>query len=450
VVPSALALDISGCLAERAGAGGIARAEVEAALAACHGLPERLRREHAEQGRHAYLDVDRAAGDAAAVSAFAGSARRRFRRLVQLGIGGSAMGNRAVHQALPGDREVVVIDNVDPRRLAGADAAWLCDSLVHVVTKSGETAETLAQLAIVKARLEDAIGPGWREHLVLTTDPTKGALRRIAREHRITSFEVPPALGGRWSYLSAVGLLSLAFAGRDPRRLVEGARAARARGLAAGSAALVYGCLLERYHARGVRTAVFWPYADGLQALGLWWQQLLGESLGKRVDRAGRVVEAGILPVPAVGATDQHSVLQLFMEGPRTLWLTLLEVDDLGPDPVIPHAFPGTPALDYLRDKRLGELLRAERRGTTHGLVEAGRPTAVFRLPELIEETIGGLLMTLMMAVSYAGEMLAVDAYDQPGVETGKRATQALLGRSGPEAAAAIERSLTPLWVVEG
>lgn len=420
-----IALDLNGALGPLGGADALFRD-----LDARADLPAKIAAERAA-GRHAYLDLDRAARDAAAVETFFRERAGRFRRLIQLGIGGSALGNIAFHRALGGRERVEIVDNVDPERLPEPDEA----TLVHVVTKSGETAETLAQFAIYVEKLRRLAGEGWRERVVVTTDPAKGTLRAIAREEGLASFEVPPAVGGRFSFLSPVGMVSAAFAGRSPSRLVEGARRAVEAGLRPRSAALAYAALIYAFYGAGRTIAVFWPYSDALYGVAEWWRQLLAESLGKR--------GIGPCPLPALGVTDQHSILQLFADGPDDKWYTFVEVARFRAAAPVPAVHADRPALAYLAGRDLADLFRAEKRGTEHALRQAGRPVATIRVPEVSEETFAELLYTLALATTYAGALFGVDPYDQPGVEAGKRATFALMGRAGYEGdREAIERSL--------
>ncbi len=436
-------LDLNGCLSTRVGAEGLDPKLVRAALDDLEHLPAQIEAQRSV-GRHGYLDLARGGPDLDAIERFTAEKRERFDALVVVGIGGSALGNTALHAALnhpymnllaPERRlhpRVFVTDNVDPERIARLlDVVDPARALFNVVTKSGETAETLATFAVFLERLRAATGDRWREHVVVTTDPKKGTLRDLAAADGLASFAVPPPVGGRFSVLSAVGLLSAAFAGIDIRRLVAGAASAVEAGLKPRSAALAYAVLIERFHRRGKPIAVFMPYGDALAGVADWWRQLLAESLGKRRDRDGREVFVGPTPFRAIGATDQHSQLQLFTEGPRDKWLTFVEVERHRVPCPIPPAFPGRKAFAYLAGRDLALLLDAEKRGTEIALAEASRPTCTFRLPAIDEETVGALLYTLALAVTYAGELFGVDAYDQPGVEASKVATYALMEREG-------------------
>ncbi|MHC4389973.1 MAG: glucose-6-phosphate isomerase [Planctomycetota bacterium] len=432
---STLRLDLTGCV----GGGRLGPAFDDAGK----GLPARIAQERA-QGRHGYLDLEAGFAAAEGFAGFVEQARGRFRRLVQCGIGGSTMGNRAVHAALPGDREVRVIDNVDPSLFEGLEGSVLDDTLVHVVTKSGGTAETLAMFLLLAQRLRERRPGAWREHVCVTTDPGPNALRRFCEAEGIRVFALPTPIGGRFSYFTPVGLFSLAFAGRSPQRMLEGARMAREAGLREGSAALAYGCAIHALTKQGLSQAVFFTYGDSLGPLGRWWQQLLAESLGKARTRGGVLRPVGPVPVLAEGTRDQHSLLQLFMEGAHERWFTFVDVEGQEPsDLPIPAIFPDEPLFQSLQGTSLLGLLGAARRGVSHALRQAGRPVAGLTLPALDEASLGGVMMTLMLAVTYAGELFEIDAYDQPGVEQGKVATRALLGGDSAERSA-VEDALRP------
>src|ERR1019366_3897256 len=259
----------------------------------------------------------------------------RFDHLLVLGIGGSALGAKALLNALKppawnewaakdcgGVPTLTVLENVDPVTVqAMLQRLHPRRTLVNVISKSGGTAETLAQYLIVRQWLEQAVGEAAaREQLVITTDPAKGALRAIAHDEQITAFDVPPDVGGRFSVLTAVGLVPAAVLDMDITALLEGAEAAApdpdapdlATNAAAGYAALQW----QAQASRAANVQVVMPYSDRLKEFAEWYRQLWAESLGKKVDRAGREAFRGPTPVGAVGATDQHSQVQLFMEGP--------------------------------------------------------------------------------------------------------------------------------------
>jgi glucose-6-phosphate isomerase len=318
------------------------------------------------------------------------------------------------------------LERIDPRRV-----------LVNVISKSGGTAETMAQYLVVRDWLEQALGSAAYRHLVFTTDPTRGALRELAQRDHIATLDVPPDVGGRFSVLSPVGLLPAALVGIDIDGLLEGARHALDRSesdeLLQNPAALYAALHWEADRAHGARIHVLMPYTDRLRELAEWYRQLWAESLGKRLDREGRTVHFGPTPVGAVGATDQHSQVQLFMEGPYDKVISFVVVDDPGVDLKIPLP-PGAelPAdLAYLPGHTLGELLRAEYEATSAALAQMGRMSCTLRFPDLAASTLGEALMFFQLATGYAGVWYGIDPFDQPGVELGKRLTFAAMGRPG-------------------
>jgi glucose-6-phosphate isomerase len=385
------------------------------------------------------------------ISAFAEGLGQAHDHVVVLGIGGSALGTKALLNALrrPAWNELddeardffprlTVVENVDPTTVEAAlrriDPRRV---LVNVISKSGGTAETMAQYLVVRQWLEDALGGAATRHVVFTTDPARGALRELAGREGIATLEVPPDVGGRFSVLSPVGLLPAALVGIDIDQLLSGARraieTAEADELARNPAALYAALHWAADSDLDARIDVLMPYTDRLRELAEWYRQLWAESLGKRVSRDGAVVHRGPTPVGAVGATDQHSQVQLFMEGPFDKVITFAVVDDLGIDLKIPSR-PDLPTdLAYLPGHTLGELLRAEYEATSAALAQMGRMSCTLRLPDLSPATLGEAIMFLQIATGYAGIWYGVDPFDQPGVELGKRLTFGAMGRPGFE-----------------
>ncbi len=421
-------------------------------------VQDEVRRRRAE-GEYGFYGLGDQGDTLAALRRFADGVGQAFDHVLVLGIGGSALGARALVAALrpPAWNElddetreyfprITVLENVDPATVAAAlgriDPRRV---LVNVVSKSGGTAETLAQYLVVRDWVEQAVGPDATPgHFVFTTDPARGPLRRIAQEEGIAALDVPPEVGGRFSVLSPVGLLPAALVGIDVEGLLRGARKALARAgtddLRANPAALYAGLLWAADARLGARIHVLMPYGDRLREFALWYVQLWAESLGKRVDRRGEEIHAGPTPLAAVGATDQHSQVQLFMEGPFDKVVTFVRVDG-EPDLAIP-ARPGLPEeLAYLGGKTLGRLLRAEQEATSAALAARGRMSATLTLPRLDAEAMGELLMFFQLATGYAGVWYGVDPFDQPGVELGKRLTFAAMGRPGYEAEGAAAES---------
>jgi len=446
-----LSLDHNYAMAEFLGEGGLQNADLQSVaprLAAFHQdlAPQR------ESGRLGFMDLP-----------YQGQVVKEIRQvskpllewcwdLVVLGIGGSALGARALHQALchpqhnkfPVARRqhklgLWVADNVDPDYLYGLlDGLDLRRTAFNVISKSGGTAETLAQFLWIYRMLKGRLGETRaRERLVITTDPQKGPLRSLVAQERIPSLAVPPNVGGRFSVLTAVGLLPAHLAGIDVEELLAGARFMDYRlknpdpdrNPAYRLAALFY--LFATAKQRPI--LVFMPYASTLAGMAEWFCQLWAESLGKQHDLQGDPVQAGSTPVRALGATDQHSQLQLYMEGPPDKLITFLTVDNFKHQLEIPNLYPNLDAMTYLGGHSLNELLRVEQRATAFNLMKAGRPSLTLHLPEINPFTIGQLIYLLEVVTVAAASLFGVNAFDQPGVEGGKHTTYGLMGRPGFE-----------------
>jgi glucose-6-phosphate isomerase len=372
--------------------------------------------------------------------------------VVVLGIGGSALGPIALRTALKapqwnlldqaarrGKPRLHVLDNVDPANIVALlDRLDLATSLFVVTSKSGGTAETMAQFLVIRGRLARALGEEEaRKHLVLVTDPEKGALRAIAKKEGVAALEIPANVGGRFSVLTPVGILPAALIGIDTAGMLAGAADMRTRcasgdlaqNIAGTYAALQF--LADQKHGRHIH--VFMPYSDALRDMAAWFVQLWAESLGKHRQPG----DAGVGPTPlgALGATDQHSQVQLFMEGPADKTVTFVGVEEGGVDVQIPKLHADIPELAYLGGHRLGELLDIERRATAGALAKRGRLNMTLMLEQVDAWHVGGLFMFLEIATAYAGHMYGVDAFNQPGVELGKQFTYAMMGRADAEQA---------------
>ena len=375
---------------------------------------------------------------------------RQFDNLVVLGIGGSALGVTALHTALNppfynmlprakrGGPRLFVEDNIDPDRFGALlDLIDPRRTLFCVTTKSGSTAETMSQYVIARQMLRRTVGKGFAKHIVAITDPCKGDLRTLATRDGSLVLDVPPGVGGRFSGLTPVGLFPAAVLGIDILGLLAGARAMRTRCFSAHldrnpawlAAAIHY--LLDT--GKGKHIAVMMSYSDALNDVADWFRQLWAESLGKERSLTGKVVHAGQTPVKAIGVTDQHSQVQLYRDGPNDKMFTFLAVDEPRRTVRIPKSAPKSDATNYLAGRSLNELFDAERRGTQIALTEAERPNSTLHLPRVDAQSVGGLLFLLEMQTAFAGALYNINAYDQPGVEAGKIAAFALMGRPGYE-----------------
>jgi glucose-6-phosphate isomerase len=445
----ALKLDYNNMFSSRLGSG---RGLDPAALSA---MADRFRSLHADvegrrrSGELGFYELPYEGPVVDGIERFAEGAGQAFSNLVVLGIGGSALGTIAMRSALldPFWNElssegrdhfprIYVVDNPDPATFSALlNRIDVRQTLFNVVSKSGGTAETMSQLLIVRERLEALIGDRYRSHILFTTDPEKGVLRRLARDEGIAALEVPQNVGGRFSVLSAVGLLPAAMGGIDIRALLEGAREmderCRTDDLARNPAGIF--AALQYMADREARAPihVMMPYSDRLRDVADWFRQLWAESLGKQSSRAGEEIFAGPTPVKALGATDQHSQVQLYMEGPFDKTITFLIERRREDDVEIPRLYQDIEELGYLGGHTLGELLRVEMEATEAALTRRGRMNMTIELPATDARSLGELFFFLQVATVYAGGFYDVDPLDQPGVELGKQLTYGILGRPG-------------------
>lgn len=346
------------------------------------------------------------------------------------GIGGSALGPRALLSACgTKGRRVFIADSPDPRTIEAVKReSDPRRTLLAVVTKSGATAETMAVLL----DFYDWLPPDIRDsRTVAVTDPVKGDLRKAASDRGWHALPIPPSVGGRYSVLSPVGVFPAALAGLDCRELLRGAAAVSEDFLANGPSSLasrIAACYLEFFRSHPVH--VFFAYADCLYDTALWFAQLWAESLGKRLDISGREIRTGQTPLPSRGPADQHSLVQLFMEGPPDKFFTFLSCED-GSD-ALPGGFEGYPSIEWLQGRTMEELRSAEARATAAALSERGLPvTALSREGTPCEAFCGEVFMALEIATVLCGLALGVDPLDQPGVERGKILTFKGMGRPG-------------------
>lgn len=459
---SKLSIDLTGLFCS---GGGLGESALDAVADRAASAVDRTR-ERRSAGEIGFFDLPDDRDTAREVMDYARDLPTEVDTMVVLGIGGSSLGPRAVHSALarpydalrrrsPGmPRRLLFSDNVDPDSFAGL--LQVCDperTVFNVVTKSGGTAETAAQFQVVydwlsKSLESDTIA----DHLVVTTDPERGALRRVADDNDIVAFEIPPNVGGRFSVLTPVGLLPAAVAGLDVMGLLDGAAAMRDRVIEGDAArdvttnpALMLAAALHAHHIEHARCmVVVMSYSDPLYSCADWFRQLWAESLGKRLDTEGNVINVGPTPIAARGATDQHSQLQLFVEGPDDKVYLVLGVGQRTAEvPIVDTAISDQPEYSYLVGRSMGELLEAERRGTVGSLIKRDRPTATITLPRVDAEAVGALFMLFEAACAFAGPMYGVDAFDQPGVEEAKRLAYGALGREGYEDAAESLRSVS-------
>lgn len=373
-----------------------------------------------------------------------------FDNFVVFGIGGSALGSKALFtgtkhlkyneltKAKRGGARFYVLDNVDPDGMnALLDVIDPKKTCFHVITKSGNTVETMSQLMIALGMLEKAVGKEkLKENIILTTDKEKGILKKISTQYGFKTYTVPDGVGGRFSVLCPVGLLSAAVLNIDIKQLMDGAKAMDAACTQEDvwkNPAYMYATLMSIAMANNANISVMMPYADGLLNMAEWYAQLWAESLGKMYGNGGGVVHCGQTPVRALGVTDQHSQIQLYTEGPFDKVVAFIDVEEFNTNVTIQKSSIDMMDAAYLEGQTLNKLIAAEMRATEYAVTQAGKMNMRITIEKMDAYSIGQLFFFFEMATAAAGEILKIDAFDQPGVEAGKIATFALMGREGYE-----------------
>ncbi|MFI5367336.1 MAG: glucose-6-phosphate isomerase, partial [Candidatus Binatia bacterium] len=429
-------LDVNGMMADAIGAAGVARDEADALVAPAAEVARTLQTQR-DAGALPFYDLPYQKDALAQTKALAATVREESDALVVLGIGGSALGTQTVIDALETTRRVVVADNVDPWSFGALlDSLDLTRTTFNVISKSGETAETMAQFLIVRDLLLRQLGAvDYVKRVVITTDAEHGALRQVVHDEGFRDLAVPAGIGGRFSVLTAVGLFPSAFAGVRVDDLLAGAAWMDQRCQDAElwkHPAHLLGTLLHCADVRHRRNiVVLMPYSDRLRSFAAWFAQLWAESLGKAHNLEGAAVHVGQTPVTAVGATDQYSQLQLYAEGPADKVIIMLRVEDHGRELPIPAAYADLDSIGYLGGAGVGQLLNREQRATELALVKQQRAVMTLIIPQLNAFTLGQLFYLFEVAVVLAGGLYGINPLDQPGVEESKRLIYGQMGRAG-------------------
>lgn len=357
--------------------------------------------------------------------------RERAEYLLLLGIGGSALGPRVILDALKKTHKphVFIYDNVDPKTLDRIlKLIQLKNTIVNVITKSGTTGETIGSFMVLWDSLKKA-GLKPEDHIIVTTDPERGPMRRLVKEYCLKSLSIPEGVVGRYSVLSSVGLLLASAIGVRPEELLEGARQIHRRcsepDLTKNSAYLLGTLLYLNDKKFSRRTTIFMPYDDSLKSLSEWFCQLWAESLGKN----GK----GLMPYPSLGVVDQHSQLQLWIEGPDDKVVIFIRIEYYGTDIKIPELFNDIKEFSFLSGHTLSELLKAEQEATALSLMKAGRPNMTISIDHITPYSLGGLFHFFEIATAYTGILYGINPFNQPAVEEGKIYTKAMMGSPGLE-----------------
>ncbi|MBF0555503.1 MAG: glucose-6-phosphate isomerase [Nitrospirae bacterium] len=378
--------------------------------------------------------IDLVNQDTSEIKELAGNIVENSDLFLLLGIGGSAMGPRAILEALQpmhnfrNHPKIFIYDNIDPRTLeAIIEIIDPHRTTVNVVSKSGNTAETVASFMIFWAHMNKVLGNEAARRFIITTNPEGGILRQIVKENNLMSLPIHPSIVGRYSVLSPAGLLLSEIAGISSDELLLGAKDILTRCSNAElweNPAYLFSVLLYLMCVKEKRTVnVMMPYADGLKSLSEWFCQLWAESLGK--------LGLGITPYPAVGTTDQHSQLQLWMEGPEDKVVIFIRIDDYGSNIRIPKVFEKIDEFSLLSGQCLNDLIGAAAKSTELALSNASKPNMTITMPALDAYHVGQLFMFFEICTTFMGFLFGVNPFNQPWIEAGKNNTFGLMGKSG-------------------
>lgn len=376
--------------------------------------------------------------DIAGIKGIAAELRGKYENVLLLGIGGSALGTKAILQFLKGPYNILedrprlfVLDNIDPAVAAQLERILDFGKTALVYTsKSGATPETAANFIYFYQKYREAGGDD--RDIVIICDPGDNGINHLARKLNCHLLRFPPALQGRYSVMSSVGFLPAELAGIDCRELLKGAEAVHRAAVEAPPAEnplfLLGACLLQLSR-RGKSIHVLFHYSSLLVEFGLWFMQLWGESLGKRLSLSGEVVKAGTTPLACTGASDQHSLLQLFKEGPDDKVFGFVGVERAQRDLRLAGVFPEELEYSYFDGHTMQEQLQIEQLATEMSLVNSGHPCYRITLRDVSAPALGALFYFYEALTVFMAQLYNVNPYDQPGVEEGKHITYTLMGR---------------------
>ena len=362
----------------------------------------------------AIFDLPPRTDDLAEIEAIATHMAEHYSTLVVVGMGGSSLsGETLAHLRQAGGLALHFVDNIDPHTsaLLVAELPWNSTAFL-IISKSGNTVETLAQMAVFMREAKARLGTQWAKHFTVITIPNNNPIHRIAREYGMRVVGHDADLCGRFSILSAVGLIPAAAVGVDIRALRAGANITLAENFAGNLAAAGEGAAWHMALAeKNISMQVLMHYGDRLRGLGAWHRQCWAESLGK----AG----GGTTPIPSRGVTDQHGQLQLFLEGPIDKCFTALIIDTNGQGPSIGFDTADS-SLAHFAGHTMGDLMMAEQRATNATLIAAKRPLRSITCATLDEVVMGALLMHFTLEVTFTAALRGINAFDQPAIEAGK------------------------------
>lgn len=433
-----LVQSIEGCLEAAIGAAGLPASALESRLGVLNDALADLKH-HYERETLPLLRVPERTADIDAAADALARLSESAKTLIFFGTGGSSLGGQMIAQLggwfIPGEQRsdqtrrprTRFYDNLDPRTLeATLSGLDLERTRFIIISKSGNTAETLVQFfaalqAVKTAGLEDKVPQLFLGLSEPAVDGVQNGVRTVCDAHAIPLLDHDPGIGGRYAALTNVGMLPALARGLDARAIREGAARVvlalmEARGASAFAPAAGAAVSIGLAEERGARVQVMMPYSDRLGRFADWYVQLAGESLGK----GGK----GITPVSALGPVDQHSQLQLYLDGPRDHMITIIRNSCEGTGPVVDVSLAEQAGASYLGGRSAGDLVAAQQRAIPRALVDAGRPVRTIDMERLDEQALGGLMMHFMLEVILSGYLLGVDPFDQPAVEAGKVLTR--------------------------
>ncbi len=379
------------------------------------------------------------------INSWAKDVKENYDTVVSLGIGGSYLGNKTLQDALAhpyyneckearaGWPKIYFAgDNLDPYRLnALLDIIDIKSTKFIIISKSGGTVEPMSSFAVILDRIKKANG-NIKKQITAITDESKGLLREMVNKYGWDSFIVPDGIGGRWTVLSEVGLVTAAAAGINIEELLLGAKKmdelCQNENVFKNPAFLYAASVYILYKNKNKNITVIMPYSNSLKSVGDWYVQLLAESLGKKIDKNNKVVNEGRTPIPALGTTDMHAQTQQHIEGANIRSLTFIGIEDFKEnDIIIPEVFNDYKGIAFIGKMKMSKILSAAMLSNEMSLAEAGRPNCNIKLPELNAFYLGQLLYFFEMATAFEGELLNVNSYDQPGVEAYKKIMKKIL-----------------------
>jgi len=385
-------------------------------------------------GKEGFIDLPNDSASLKTIQKHANSVKRRFKHLVVIGIGGSDLGARAIYAALGSEGRGVMLHflgNPDPEVLSDwskKDPFWK-QAAVVVISKSGSTLETMSVFMTIREALRASVGTSAHaQHVYVITDPKKSVLKTIAEQEGYTIIPHPENVGGRFAVLSSVGLFPAACAGINIEKMLEGAKSvqhAHQKKKGNSDPAIFAALHFLAYTKRKQRIHVLMPYADRLKEFSQWYRQLWAESLGKK--KKGSPQHIGPTPVAALGTVDQHSQLQLYTEGLADKTISFIQVQSFRANVRVPKIWKDVSGIAYIGGHSFADIMAAELEGTEHALAKAGVPTGRLIIPSISPESLGALFLFYEIAVASLAELFHINAFDQPGVEEGKKRAMELL-----------------------